>query len=153
VHTSGNLLQADFRVPSLDHADLLKAASLLTRNHQDVLRLFRRMVFNVLAHNRDDHVKSFAFILDALTGNWALSPAYDLSHTPGPGGEHTLTLAGEGRHPQPSHMLGLAGQAGIPTIQADDIIREVRLAVSRWPEHAIAAGVTPACTKRLKFDQ
>ena len=59
------MIHADFRVPSADYADLLKATSLLTRNHQEVLRAYHRLVFNVLAHNRDDHVKNFAFVLDA----------------------------------------------------------------------------------------
>jgi len=102
VHTFGNLIQSNFRIPSADYADLLKVTSLLTRNHQDVLRSFRRMVFNVLAHNRDDHVKNFAFILDDTTGEWALSPAYDLLYTPGPGGEHTMSLAGEGKGQHPA---------------------------------------------------
>ena len=83
-HTFGNLIHANFRIPPADYADLLKATSLLTRNHQDVLRAFRRMAFNVLAHNRDDHVKNFAYRLDDTTGDWALSPAYDLLHTPAP---------------------------------------------------------------------
>lgn len=149
MHTFGNLLQADFRIPSLDYADLLKATSLLTRHHRDVLRVFRRMVFNVLAHNRDDHAKNFAFLLDDLAGTWSLSPAYDLLHTPGPGGEHSLALAGEGRHPGRSHMLELAGQAGIRANRAEDVIEEVALAVSRWPEFAAAAGVTPAAAARI----
>ncbi len=61
VHTFGNLIQSNFRIPSADYADLLKATSLLTRNHQDVLRAFRRMVFNVLAHNRAPASPSPAF--------------------------------------------------------------------------------------------
>jgi len=83
-----------------------------------VLRVFRRMVFNVLAHNRDDHVKNFAFLLDDTTGDWSLSPAYDLLYTPGPGGEHTMTLAGEGRNPGRSHMLRLAKQADVSRREA-----------------------------------
>lgn len=71
IHTFGNLVQTNFRIPSADYGDLLKATSLLTRNHQDVLRVFRRMVFNVLTHNRDDHVKNFSFMMDAST--WLLT--------------------------------------------------------------------------------
>jgi len=142
VHTFGNLIQSNFRIPSADYADLLKATSLLTRNHQEVLRAFRRMVFNVLAHNRDDHVKNFAFLLDDATGEWALSPAYDLLHTPGPGGEHTKTLAGEGKRPERSHLLRLAAQAGVSTRQAEAVIEEVRTGVARWLERADQAGVS-----------
>ncbi len=86
VHTFGNLIEANFRIPSSDYGDLLKATTILTNNHQQVLRVFRHMVFNVLAHNRDDHVKNFAFILDDRSGEWSLTPAYDLTFTTGPGG-------------------------------------------------------------------
>jgi len=49
VHTFGNLIQSDFLTPSADYTDLLKASAVLTRNHQDVLRAFRSVVFNVFA--------------------------------------------------------------------------------------------------------
>lgn len=142
VHTFGNLIQSNFRIPSADYADLLKATSLLTRNHQDVLHAFRRMVFNVLAHNRDDHVKNFAFILNDTTGDWTLSPAYDLLHTLGPGGEHTMTLAGEGRNPGGSHILHLAQQADVSQRDAKRIIDEVQSAIAHWPNHAVQADVS-----------
>ena len=149
VHTFGNLIQSNFRIPSADYADLLKAASLLTRNHQDVLGMFRRMVFNVLAHNRDDHVKNFAFLLDDATGEWTLTPAYDLLYTPGPGGEHTMTLAGEGRNPGRTHMLHLAEQADVSKREAAAILGEVQAAVAHWPDHAAEAGVTKATAQQI----
>jgi serine/threonine-protein kinase HipA len=149
VHTFGNLIHSNFRIPSADYADLLKATSLLTRNHQDVLRAFRRMVLNVLAHNRDDHVKNFAFLLDAATGDWSLTPAYDLLFTPGPGGGHTMTITGEGRNPGRPHMLKLADQADVSRPDADAIIAEVQAAVARWPDHAANAGVSKATAEQI----
>ncbi|HRX84816.1 MAG TPA: type II toxin-antitoxin system HipA family toxin [Phycisphaerae bacterium] len=149
VHTFGNLIQSNFRIPSADYADLLKTTSLLTRNHQDVLRAFRRMVFNVLAHNRDDHVKNFAFRLDDTTGDWTLTPAYDLLYTAGPGGEHTMTLAGEGKHPGRPHMVSLAEQAGLSRNEVAAIIDDVRAAVGRWSDHAAQAGVTTAAITEI----
>ncbi len=149
VHTFGNLIQTNFRIPSADYADLLKATSLLTRNHRDVLRAFRRMVFNELAHNRDDHVKNFAFLLDDTTGDWALTPAYDLLFTPGPGGEHTMTVAGEGRSPNRSHMRRLAEQADVSKRDAAAIIDEVQAAVARWPDHAAEAGVSEPAAEEI----
>jgi serine/threonine-protein kinase HipA len=141
VHTFGNLIQADFRVPSGDYADLLKAVSILTRNHEDVLRAFRRAAFNVFAHNRDDHVKNFAFRMDEADGAWSLTPAYDLVFAEGPGGEHTLTVAGEGRHPGRDSLLRLAHQAGIAERQAIRILDEVRTAIGMWAGFAAEAGV------------
>jgi len=149
VHTFGNLIHSSFRIPSADYTDLLKVTSLLTRNHQDVLRAFRRMAFNVLAHNRDDHVKNFAFLLDDTTGDWTLTPAYDLLFTPGPGGEHTMTVAGEGRTPDRSHMLRLAEQADMSHREANAIIHEVQSAVSHWPTHAAEARLTAAAGRQI----
>jgi serine/threonine-protein kinase HipA len=115
------------------------------------------MAFNVLAHNRDDHVKNFAFILDDATGStgsrqagdWALTPAYDLLFTPGPGGEHTMTIAGEGRNPAQPHMLKLAEQADVSKREADAIIAEVQTAVANWPEHAANEGVGKATAEQI----
>ena len=151
VHTFGNLIQSNFRIPSADYADLLKATSLLTRNHQDVLRAFRRLAFNVLAHNRDDHVKNFAFLLNDTTGDWTLSPAYDLLPTPGlgPNGEHTMTIAGEGRTPTHQHMLRLAEQANIHHRDATAIIDHVQSATTNWPHFAAQAEVSPATTREI----
>jgi len=81
IHTFANLIHANFRLPSTDYADLFQVTRLLTRNHRDLLRLFRLMVFNVAAHNRDDHAKNFAFMLDDRTDEWSLAPAYDLTHS------------------------------------------------------------------------
>jgi serine/threonine-protein kinase HipA len=149
VHTFGNLIQANFRIPSTDYGDLLKATSILTRNHRDVLRAFRCMVFNALAHNRDDHVKDFAFILNDATCEWVLTPAYDLMYASGPGGEHTMTLAGEGRDPGRSHILRLAEQADVSIREAESIIGEVQAAVARWAGFADQAGVSDATRNRI----
>ena len=140
VHTFGNLIHANFRIPSCDYRQLFEVTRILTRNHQDVLECYRRMTFNVLAHNRDDHVKNFAFRMTAEDG-WELAPAYDLVFAPGPGGEHTMTIAGEGRAPTRSHLLKLADLAGISGRDAQEILDEVAAAVAHWRNHARFAGV------------
>ena len=149
VHTFGNLIQANFRIPSTDYSDLLKVTSVLTRNRQDVLRALRRMVFNVATHNRDDHVKNFAFIMNDAHGEWTLSPAYDLSYASGPGGEHSMTLLGEGKNPGREHILRLAEQAGVTKRQASSIIDEVRSAVDRWKAFAGKAGVSKDASREI----
>jgi len=142
IHSFGGLVQTDFRIPATDYNDIFKATSLLTRNFADLEQLFRRMVFNVLAHNRDDHAKNFSFILDAKTGKWALSPAYDLTCTNGPGGEHSTTVNGEGAHPSREQCIYLAGQYGIGSPKAEEIFDEVLTAVFRWHEFSDHAGVS-----------
>ncbi len=141
VHTFGNLIHANFRVPSCDYRQLLEVTRILTRNHPDVLECYRRMAFNVLTHNRDDHVKNFAFRMTAA-GDWQLAPAYDLVFSPGPGGEHSMTIDGEGRAPAMRHMLGLAEPAGIAERDAKAVLEEVASAATRWRTHAHTAGVS-----------
>ena len=107
------------------------------------------MVFNVATHNRDDHVKNFAFIMDDASVEWTLSPAYDLSYAPGPGGEHTMTLLGEGKNPGREHILRLAEQAGVTKRQAASIINEVRSAVDRWKTFVGKAGVLKDASREI----
>lgn len=141
VHTFGNLIHANFRIPGNDYQQLLKVTRALTRNHADVLTAFRIMVFNVATHNRDDHVKNFAFVMEPR-GEWALAPAYDLTFAPGPGGEHSMTLLGEGRSPGCDHCLKLARLIGIKPKDAAGIIDRVDAAVARWSQFADRAGCT-----------
>jgi len=145
MHTFANLIHANFRIPSTDYADLFKVTQALTRNHADLLRLFRLMLFNIAAHNRDDHAKNFAFTLDDQTGEWSLAPAYDLTHSPGPGGEHTTTILGEGRQPTRNHGLKLAAQLGLKPRETSPIIDQVNAAITRWPRFAEQA----SCTKKI----
>lgn len=148
VHTFGNLIHADFRVPSCDYRQLLEVTRILTRNHQDVLEIYRRMTFNVLAHNRDDHVKNFAFLLNER-GEWQLAPAYDLVFSHGPGGEHSTTVADEGRAPGREHLLQLAEPAGVSQDEAEAIFEAVASAVAVWDDVSREAGVSARSRKEL----
>ena len=141
VHSFANLIHSDYRIPSCDYADLLRATALLTRKAGEVLKAYRRMVFNVLAHNRDDPPKNFAFLLDDRSRNWILSPAFDLTWSAGPGGEHAMTVGGEGKVPGRPHFLRLAAERDVPANDAAAILEQVRAAVARWPEFAWMAGV------------
>ena len=139
VHSLGGLLQANFRVPSCDYDLLLKVARRLTHDQRAVVECFRRMIFNVVAHNQDDHVKNFAFTLDDA-GAWSVSPAYDLTFSSGPGGEHQMTVAGEGRAPSRDACLTLADRHGTSRREAEQIIDEVNEAVATWRKVARAVG-------------
>ena len=76
---------------------------------------------------------------------WILSPAYDLTFTHGIGGEHTMSVLGEGKNPTRAHCLALAEQFGILKKQASGIIDEVNQAVQYWPDFAEQAG----CAKKI----
>ena len=148
LHSLCGLLHADHRVPSTDYETLLKVTRLLTRDQRAVEQAFRRMVFNVFAHNRDDHSRNFAFLMDG-GGTWSLAPAYDLTFSHGPGGEHWMTLAGEGRDPGNPHLLAVAAEVGVAERNARTIIDEVKAGVSRWDDFASTAGVSRRSRRKV----
>lgn len=139
VHTVSGLLHADHRLPSLDYEGVLKATLALTKSVPEARALFRLAAFNALAHNRDDHAKNFSFLMDTK-GAWRTAPAYDLTFSSGPGGEHSTTVMGEGKNPGRIHLQALGKKVGLK--KADDIIDAVADAVSRWETFADEAGVT-----------
>jgi serine/threonine-protein kinase HipA len=147
MQTASALLNASHREASLGYQALMKLTFLMTRDHAAVLQMFRRMVFNVMAHNRDDHAKNHAFLMDG-DGQWTLSPGYDLTFSSGPGGEHSADIAGEGRAPGLPHMLAVAKAASVAPRDANTVIEEVRTAVSRWKECA-----DEACLPKRRTDE
>jgi serine/threonine-protein kinase HipA len=138
THTLGGLLHLPHGYAALDYRDLLKVTRELTRNEAAVVEMFRRACFNVFAHNRDDHSRNFAFLMDEQ-GTWRPSPAYDLTLAQGPGGEHTMLVSGEGRAPGIDHLTALAEQTDLKN--ASKIIDEVRAAISRFKRFADKAEV------------
>lgn len=118
------LLEADWRIPSIGYDALIKAARLLTRHEAQAEAAFRVKAFNIAIHNRDDHTKNVAFLMDRA-GEWHLAPAYDLTVSDGPGGEHTMDIAGEGKAPGRADALRLAAQTGIRPKVAVRILEEV----------------------------
>lgn len=148
VHTASGLLKASHREPSIDYEMLHRLTMQITRDRNEMVEMFGRMTFNVLARNRDDHAKNHAFLMEK-TGTWVLSPAYDLTFSSGPAGEHSLAIAGEGRNPGEIHLLAIAKDASIPHAEAKVIIDRVRAAIERWPDYANKAGLSAQRTNEL----
>ena len=94
VVSLGGMLEASHRMPSMDYSDLLKATLMATKDAREVDKAFRLMVFNVLAHNKDDHVKNFAFVHNER--GWSMTKAFDLTFSAGMSGQHTTSINGEG---------------------------------------------------------
>lgn len=133
VHTLCGLLHADHRLPSLDYVGAHAAVHRLTGDQRAVEQLFRRMVFNVVAHDRDDHTKQVSLWMEG-DGQWRLAPAYDLTPSEGPGGEHSMAVAGRG-DPDLAAVLEVARAAGVS--RARSVVEEVEAAVvEAWPEVA-----------------
>lgn len=146
MHTVSGLIHADHRLPSLDYDQIMRVTLELTRNVQELEKILALASFNVFAHNRDDHAKNFSFLMDDK-GKWSVSPAYDLTFSGGPGGEHSTTIMGEGKDPGKEHLIKLAEKFSIPVRRANQIIDGVVEAIHQWPAFAEDAGVSKSSKK------
>jgi len=146
IHSVAGLTHSDFRFPILDYDDLLGLTLHLTKDVNELLKMYRLSCFNLFSHNRDDHAKNFSFILD-IDNNWKLSPAYDLTFSYGPGGEHSTTYLGVGKNPTKEHLIDLANKHNIQN--AKTIIDEVRNAISKFEEYAIKFDLSSQSTKLI----
>ena len=128
--TAAALLEADFHAPCVDYHTLMKLTRILTRdNVVEVESMFRRMCFNVFAHNRDDHAKNFTFLYNASEDKWHLSPAYDLTYSTTYFGEHTTSVDGNGANPGGKELLNVGMQAGMKKQNCLGIIDEIKTIV------------------------
>ncbi|BDD87676.1 type II toxin-antitoxin system HipA family toxin [Desulfofustis limnaeus] len=106
--------------------------------------LFRRMVFNIVARNQDDHVKNIAFLMDK-SGNWSLAPAFDMTYSFNPSGSwtatHQMTVNGKRDDFTLEDFKACARSASMKRGRAESILKEVRETVARWREYADEGGV------------
>jgi serine/threonine-protein kinase HipA len=153
VHTLAGLLEVDIRVDLVEYETLLNVAIHLTNDLRVAQEAWLRAVFNVAAHNRDDHARNIAFLMEP-DGTWQLAPAYDLTFAEGPGGFHTMSVDGESRDPTRTNLLALGERAGFEHTHAALLIDRVRDALDAWPAVAAAVDLRPAriaeIGKRLK---
>lgn len=130
--TAAALLELDFEQPSLDYHSLMKLTKILTRDYlEDVNNMFRRMCFNVFAHNRDDHSKNFTYLYHEAENRWRLSPAYDLTYSNTYYGEHTTTVDGNGRNPGEKEILAVGVAAGMERMECKRIMNQIKDCVNQ----------------------
>ncbi|MBX3193780.1 MAG: type II toxin-antitoxin system HipA family toxin [Microbacteriaceae bacterium] len=138
---------------SHDYAQLFQAIDALELGDDSREQAFRRMVFNWMAANCDDHTKNHAFVMDE-DGRWSLAPAYDLTHAFNPQGEwtyqHLMSVGGKFRDLTSRDLAEFAERHGVQGYRR--MIDEVAGAVESWPEHAAAAGVPRAAADRIRQD-
>lgn len=124
VATAAALLRESINPPKTDYKVLLALTGFITQDPNAVEQLYRRMVFNVLIENKDDHAKNFSFIY--REGKWQLAPAYDLTRcSQGYNGEHATCVMGKG-NPADSDMIAAAESIRISRCRAQEIIAEMR---------------------------
>lgn len=106
--------------------------------------VYRRMVFNIVARNQDDHVKNIAFLMDR-SGNWSLAPAFDMIYSYQPDGNwtssHQMTVNGKRDNFTLDDFLACGKSALLKRGQAKAILNEVRQVISCWADYADRAGV------------
>jgi serine/threonine-protein kinase HipA len=136
IHTvsAAGLLNADYRIPSLDYLELLKLCHVLTKNMEEVEALFRLMVFNVAIKNRDDHAKNFSFQL--IDDEWKLAPAYDLLPSSGFNGFHTTTVNNNGE-PTLHDMIAVAETIGLNKQWTKETIQNIETEVVRIKKETV----------------
>lgn len=122
--------------------------------------LYRRMVFNVIARNQDDHVKNIAFLMNRR-GQWSLAPAYDMTYSYQPSGRwthrHQMTINGKQDDFTPDDFKQCGQAATLKRGKYRSIFRDVSQVVSRWSDYADDAGVDPIqrdkIHKTLRLDE
>ena len=130
--TVAALLEADFRVPCMDYHTLMKLTRILTgENKTEVESMFRRMCFNVFAHNRDDHAKNFTFLYNTDGDKWQLSPAYDLTYSNTYFGEHTTSVDGNGVNPGEKELINVGVKAGMKKQNCIEIMEQIKTMVQQ----------------------
>lgn len=112
----------------------------------DIEEQFRRMVFNVIARNQDDHVKNIAFLMDK-SGQWSLSPAFDMTYSFNPSGAwtavHQMSINAKRDNFTLDDFKACAKTASMKRGRAEKIVGEVKQAISNWKVFAKEAGVDP----------
>jgi serine/threonine-protein kinase HipA len=115
-------------------------------------QMFRRVVFNVMGVNRDDHTKNFSFLLSER-GEWRLAPAYDITHSYWDGEwtqSHQMSVNGRFVGITLDDLRTIGDLHDVPGIEV--VLREVTDAVTAWPDHAAAAGVDLGTIAKIATD-
>jgi serine/threonine-protein kinase HipA len=153
LHTQSlcGMAQLDYRAKGVhDYSEWLNVMGQLAMNPASFAQAFRRMAFNVIAKNCDDHTKNISFILRDQK-SWELAPAYDLTFAYNPKGEwtyqHLMSVNGKFAHIERDDLLIVADRFQIGP--ASRLLAEVKSAVAQWPDFARQAALSPEQTERI----
>jgi len=154
MQTLCGLDHLDFRqLGTHAYAELFLVITRMKLGDDALEQLFRRMAFNVMARNCDDHTKNFAFRLKR-GGAWELSPAYDVTHAHNPQGQwtyqHVMSVNGKFNEISRQDLLEEADRFQVR--RPKDRLADVRAALDDWTTHAKAAGLSEATKDRVAAD-
>jgi len=145
IQTFCALQHFDYKeVLSYSYEQLFQTMRLLRLPYPQAEQMYRRMVFNVLANNCDDHTKNFAFRLKK-DGVWELAPAYDISYSYDPHSQwvsqHALSVNGKRKNISENDLLTVAKSMNIK--KAGKVIRQINEVIKNWPAYAEETKVNP----------
>ena len=128
--TAGGLMCISLREPFMDYSNLLALTGYITQSDEDVEQMYRRMLFNYLTDNKDDHCKNFSFYVkmdnESKKWKWRLAPAYDLTLcSEGYNGEHATSVNGTG-HPRYSDFITVGKKIKLSEDRCRELIEEVK---------------------------
>ncbi len=153
VQTISALLHNDHNnQQSLDYVDVLTAIKRITGSAGETLRAYRQMIFNVLAHNYDDHSKNLSLMMDT-NGAWSLCPTYDNVYTNSKGwfeNGHQITVNQKSKHISKADVLVVADRLDISGSKARSIITDVQSALLGWEGYAQSYGLADSFPDYVK---
>jgi len=153
AQTLGALGHFDFNSPgACSYEQALLTARRLGCGHLEIEQLFRRMAFNVVARNQDDHVKNIAFLM-SREGNWSLAPAFDMTYSYNPDGiwtsKHQMTLNRKRDDFRLSDFAECGRNAALKRGRARSIVSEVTETVANWRHFAASAGLDESTVESI----
>ena len=148
------MMHYDFNSAGMySYEQVFQTMKLLRLPRKEIEQQFRRAVFNVIARNQDDHVKNIAFLMNK-TGEWKLSPAFDVCYSYNPSGawtsQHQMSINGKRDRFEIDDLIAFASVGGIKKRKATSIVHEVAAAVSKWKTHSAAAEVPEDTARKIK---
>ncbi len=146
---------ADYKKPgAYSYEQLLAVARQLKLPRADAIEIFRRMAFNVIARNHDDHTKNFGFLMANANAAWRLSPAFDVAYSYKKSSpwvnSHQLTLNGKRDHFVRNDLLAVAALIGNFSREASTTIARIAEVVRQWPHYAHQAGVAESLQREVQ---
>lgn len=155
MHSLCGIAHYDFNFPgAYSYEQALEVIRRLSMGQDKANQLYRRMVFNVLARNQDDHTRNISFIMDK-SGEWTLAPAYDMVWSYNPKGDwtstHQMSINGKRDHFEINDLLAVAKSADIK--QAKELLHDVAKAIIHWPDFAREASVPKELAKKIQASQ
>ena len=154
MQSLGGIAHFDFNLPgAYSYEQAAQVMRQLCLSNTEICQFFRRMVFNVLARNQDDHVKNVSFLMDRR-GGWHLSPAYDMTYAYNPDGmwtgTHQMTINGKRTDISRHDLLASGGNMGVKKAEAERIISEVQASMKKWMNYAETATLRETTAERIQ---